>query len=132
MFLWIALAGGCGGDVGISYYAESCSDWEFDEGEQEPELEVVVEGEEFLFRRVGVEMECNASFQPEIVAQHHLIQVFELWELPDDSEECTTCFTPTVAITDLRRGDYDLQWFEGQSSTLPLGALSLSLPLESE
>jgi len=110
----------------ITFYADACADWDF---ETEEENQVVAEKSEegIMFLRKGVNQSCEASFQPEIVAQRRLIQVFENWEAPAVDDVCETCFFPTVVLHDPRSGDYDLQWFEGRDSLTPVGFVSLTV-----
>jgi len=130
MFWWWTALVGCG-DIGISYYAEVCSDWDFDD-QDEAALRLQKQGDSILLFRPGVERACGASFQPEIDAHNRTIQVFELWEIPEAAEECSTCFTPTAELSGLsQRGTYELQWFEGRDSNLPIGVLEVSLSGES-
>ncbi len=126
MLWWFAVFVACL-DTEIAYYAEICQDWDFGEVD-ESVLELSKEGDSFLFFRPGVERACSASFQPEFEAHNRMIQVFEFWEYPVEDEDCTTCFTPTTVLSGLKtRGTYELQWFEGRDSTLPIGAMELSV-----
>ncbi|MEE2749990.1 MAG: hypothetical protein VX519_01060 [Myxococcota bacterium] len=122
---WMLLVG-CG-EIGIRYYSEICSDWDFDD-EAGEDLQITMEGEELLVFRTGVQRGCSGSFQPEIEAYNRTIQVFEFWESADEGEDCSTCFTPTVVLSGLKeRRDYELLWFEGRDSTLPIGAFEVNL-----
>ena len=122
MLIWLALGFGCS-DVEISYYAEICTEWDFDQADSS-DLLLAEQGESLQFLRAGVERACDASFQPEIEAHGRIIQVFELWESTAEEDDCVTCFTPIVTLSGLKqRGSYEFHWFEGRESTVPVGVL---------
>jgi len=130
MLIWFVLGIGCS-EVEISYYGEICTEWDFDQAGS-AELLLAEQGEDLQFLRPGVERACEASFQPEIEAHGRIIQVFELWEAPEDQDDCVTCFTPIVTLSGLKGwGSYEFQWFEGRESTLPVGVLELDRSEES-
>ena len=116
--MWILLAlSACTNEITLSYSTDNCENWDFDA--EEPELRVDV-GDTVVMSRVGVQEDCNASFAPEFQAHGWLIQVFEVWEPPEEELEiCTYCFAPTVEMLDASEGDYELQWFEGTDTVVP-------------
>ena len=126
MFALIMLVLGCVQELEITYYGDGCTDWSFEEG-VEPVVVVEKVGDDILMIRKGVAQQCDASFQPEIVAQRSLIQVFEYWEVPEDADDCESCFFPTVQLQSPGKGDYELQWFEGDSSVTPVGFIEVTV-----
>ena len=116
MWIFLALAA-CTNEITLSYSTDSCENWDFES--EEPELRVEV-GETVVMSRVGIEKDCDASFQPEFQAHGWLIQVFEVWEDVDEESTCSFCFAPTVEMLDASSGDYELQWFEGTDTVVPV------------
>ena len=98
----------CTQDIQLTYYTDSCYDWDFNL--TNPELRIDEDGADVVLVRMGVENDCNASFQPIIQANGWTIQIYEDWVISEDSD-CTMCFAPTVVLKDPPSGDYIVQWF---------------------
>ena len=64
--------------------------------------------------RDGVTQGCSAQFDPDISLEEGVILVREYWE-EDDGESCTTCFNPTIILKDPDPGEYDVEWYLGDS-----------------
>lgn len=108
MLIFLTL--GCGlGDVVVDIDAPACTDWEFNNGEDR-DAEVSVETTEtsVTIERAGVFMDCNARFNPEILAEGGLLVIDERWE----GEEGVCCLAPQVHLTMERGGEIEVQWYD--------------------
>ena len=108
MLIFITL--GCGlGDVVVEIDAPACTDWDFSDGEdREPEVSVETTESTVLIERAGVFMDCNARFDPDILAEGGLLVVDERWE----GEEGPCCMSPQVLLTMERGGPIEVQWYD--------------------
>lgn len=98
----------CTQDIQLTYYTDSCQDWDFNL--PNPELRIERDGPDVVVVRMGVENDCNARFQPIIQAKGWKIQIYEDWVVTDASD-CTMCFAPTVVLEAPPNGEYIVQWF---------------------
>jgi hypothetical protein len=106
--LFVLLLAGCTHDIQLTYYTDTCYDWDLNS--PEPELRIQMDGANVILTRMGVEEDCSATFQPEIQAAGWRIQIYENWDVPEDSD-CTLCFAPTVVMESPPAGEYTIQWF---------------------
>ena len=99
----------CTQDIQLTYYTDSCHDWDFNN--PSPEMRIERDGADVVIARMGVENDCNASFQPLIKATGWMIQIYEDWEISEPSD-CRMCFAPTVVLESAPNGEYTIQWFD--------------------
>ena len=112
LFLCLALTA-CTHDIQLTYYTDACQDWDLNT--PEPELRIEKDGADIVLTRMGVEGDCNSTFQPEIKAAGWRIQIYENWEL-EESSDCVMCFGPTVVMEAPPAGEYIIQWFSEPNS----------------
>jgi hypothetical protein len=98
----------CTQDIKLTYYTDSCQDWDFNT--PQPELRIEKDGADVVVTRMGVVNDCNGSFQPLIQATGWTIQIYEDWTVEEPSD-CTMCFAPTVVLKAPPSGEYTIQWF---------------------
>ena len=118
MLLLSLLLTGCNQDVQLTYYTDTCQDWDLNN--PEPQLWVEKDGTDITIVRMGVEEPFGAKFVPEIQASGWRIQIFENWSYEAVGDEEDICYGPTVVMKTPPNGTYEIQWFPEPNVLTPL------------
>ena len=111
---------GCTQQVQLTYYTDTCQDWDLNN--PAPELLIEEEGQDIALVRMGVEQPFGAKFSPEIQANGWRIQIFEDWTFESDEEATDEllCLAPTVVMKSPPSGTYEIQWFPQPNVITPV------------
>ena len=114
------LLAGCSQQVQLTFYTDTCQDWDLTN--EAPELIIEAAGEDISLVRMGVEQPFGAKFSPVIQANGWRIQIFEDWVLETEEEEGDEllCLAPTVVMKSPPTGDYEIQWFPQPNVITPV------------
>ena len=114
------LLAGCTQQVQLSYYTDTCQDWDLTN--PAPELIVEKAGQDVSLIRMGVEQPFGAKFTPEIQANGWMIQIFEDWtfEAEETEDDELLCLAPTVVMKSPPSGTYEIQWFPQPNVITPV------------
>ena len=94
---------------------EGCTDWNPND-DAEPELEILMEGDDLLVRRRGVIQYCDAEFTPVVEQLNNFkFGVREYWNTEDVDLDCQTCLTPTVRFTQYPSRVVEFWWYIGDN-----------------
>ena len=119
MLLIGLLLTGCNQEVQLSYYTDTCTDWDL--SKTEPELWVDKNGVDITLVRMGVDQPFGAKFSPEIQASGWRIQIFEDWDFEaTEEDDDVVCLGPTVVMKDPPEGTYTIQWFPQPNVITPV------------
>ena len=111
---------GCTQQVQLTYYTDTCQDWDLNN--TEPELLIEEEGQDIALVRMGVEQPFGAKFSPVIQATGWRIQIFEDWTFESEEGESDDllCLAPTVVMKSPPSGTYEIQWFPQPNVITPV------------
>lgn len=114
------LLAGCTQQVQLSYYTDTCQDWDLNN--PAPELLIQEEGQDIALVRMGVEQPFGAKFSPVIQANGWRIQIFEDWtfEAEESEDDELLCLAPTVVMKSPPSGTYEIQWFPQPNVITPV------------
>ena len=104
--------------VPLEYSTEEqgCQNWD-PNTDTESSLNIYFEGDDLVIQRTGVFQHCESEFTPVIEQQDsYKLSIREYWTTSDATEDCETCFNPSVRLTSYPNRDLEFWWYIGDSA----------------
>jgi len=102
----------------IEYTSETngCTNWD-PNLETVPKLDIYFEEDDLIVQRTGVFKHCDTTFTPVIEQlDGYKLSIREYWTVTDDTESCSSCFSPAVRFANLANRKLEFWWYVGDEA----------------
>lgn len=124
LFVLLFLSG-CTTEVTLTHKTLYCSDYPDVADAQDDHVAMVETDEGIAVVHFGVVSGCQDRFIPTVSADGKDITVTEYWQ-DLTSDQCQTCFAPTLLINDTPSGRWSVVWYV-EDDEEPVGEVAFSV-----
>jgi hypothetical protein len=114
---------GCAPEVNIVASQGGCTEFDYDNPAPSELVSEVGEDGTAVVSRTNVLLDAgDYTFEPVIVPDRRLIEVFETWTGAGEGDPF--CFVPSVSLEGLR-GEFELRWYLAEGDVVPFATVEL-------
>jgi hypothetical protein len=121
--LALALFVACAPEVNVTSVQDGCTDFDYDDPAPSELVTTVSEDGSAVVSRTNVLLDAAGYvFEPVIVADKRLIEVFEIWTGEGEGEPF--CYVPSIELSGLR-GEFELRWYLAEGDSIPFATTEM-------
>lgn len=116
----------CSGSVTLEPAQDGCSDFDYNDPAESKLVAELGDGSAVV-RRTNVLLETTGlAFDPEIVPDDRVINVYEAWVVLEETGEGPFCYAPEVQLRE-GSGAFQVRWFLEEGDSTPFDTVEVEL-----